>query len=543
MEFEIYDSAHLPVIAHFCDRLKIKEIADKSLPWDKSQWEISPGTVIKGIIIDALSGRSPLYRMNEFFETSDIEGLLGQGINASHFTDDRLGRTLDIIYKHGAAHLFSDIVISAINEFHLDLKMIHADTTSKSVYGDYEHQNPNSVKIVNGFSKDKRPDLKQLLFGIVTTQDKVPVYANVTHGNTDDKTWNNNLLTIIQKQLSGVDLSTVTYVADSAVVTEENLTTISSLSLNLISRFPETFSLCHHLMERAVKDDRWEDVGKLSTRTGSASYKITSYIEELYDRLYRFVVVYSDKHNERKLKSLTKKIEKEHKRLLKLNKKPALFHCPDDAQDALAATIKSTVFWNVTGQIQAVTIKKKSNKRGRRPKNAVVEYDTFYEVQYEIIKNESLITCEQQKAGMFVLITTDLDTHRDKKILVEYKRQISVEVTFKFLKSPMIVDRLFLKNNSRIEALGYLMLIALMVWSLMEREVRQNISEPLIGPGKIKMMKPTAWAIMMMMSSLKTIIYNKNNKLIRDFANPPSQNQLRCLALLGLTPEKYLLLF
>ena len=543
MEFEIFDSAHLPVIAHFCDRLKIKEIAERSLPWDKSQWEISPGTVIKGIIIDALSGRSPLYRMNEFFETSDIEGLLGQGINASHFNDDRLGRTLDIIYKHGAAHLFSDIVISAINEFHLDLKMIHADTTSKSVYGDYEHQNPNSVKIVHGFSKDKRPDLKQLLFGVVTTQDKVPVYANVTHGNTDDKTWNNNLLTIIQKQLAGVDLSTVTYVADSAVVTEENLTTIASLPLNLISRFPETFSLCHHLMERAVKDDIWEDIGKISTRTGSASYKITSYIEALYNRKYRFVVVYSDKHNERKLKSLTKKIEKEHKRLLKLNKKPALFHCPDDAQDALAATIKSTVFWNVTGQIQAVTIKKKRNKRGRRPKNAVVEYDTFYKVQYEITKNESLIKCEQQKAGMFVLITTDLDTHPDKKILVEYKRQISVEVTFKFLKSPMIVDRLFLKNNSRIEALGYLMLIALMVWSLMEREVRQNISEPLIGPGKIKMMKPTAWAIMMILSSLKTIRYYKNNNSIRVFANPPSQNQLRCLALLGLTPEKYLLLF
>jgi transposase len=351
------------------------------------------------------------------------------------------------------------------------------------------------------------------------------------------------LLTIFQNQLAGVDLSTVTYVADSAVVTEQNLTTIASLPLNLISRFPETFALCHHLIERAVKDDVWEDIGKLSSRTGSASYKITSYIEALYDRQYRFVVVYSDKHNERKLKSLTKKIEKEHKRLLKLNKKPALFHCPDDAQDALAATIKSTVFWNVTGQIQAVTIKKKSNKRGRRPKNAVVEYDTFYKVQYEITKNESRITCEQQKAGMFVLITTDLDTYRDKDILVEYKGQISVEVTFKFLKSPMIVDRLFLKNNSRIEALGYLMLIALMVWSLMEREVRQNIAEPLIGPGKIKMMKPTAWAIMMMLRSLKTITYNKKNRLVRDFANPPSQNQLRCLALLGLTPEKYLFLW
>ena len=111
-----------------------------------------------------------------------------------------------------------------------------------------------------------------------------------------------NIITIPHTEVNSIRTCPIrTYVADSAVVTEENLITIASLSLNLISRFPETFSLCHRLMERAVKDDVWEDIGKLSTRTGSASYKITSYIEELYDRQYRFVVVYSDKHNERKL--------------------------------------------------------------------------------------------------------------------------------------------------------------------------------------------------------------------------------------------------
>jgi len=76
-----------------------------------------------------------------------------------------------------------------------------------------------------------------------------------------------------------------------------------------------------------------------------------------------------------------------------LNKKPALFHCENDAQDALLATIKSTAFWHVTGHVQVVKIKKKSNKRGRRPKNAVVEYDTFYKVQYEITENDTEIKC------------------------------------------------------------------------------------------------------------------------------------------------------
>ena len=543
MEWDIYYSAHLPVIAHLCDRLKIKEIADNSLPWDKSQWVISPGTVIKGIIIDALNGRSPLYRMSEFFEQIDTEHVLGAGVAASHFNDDRLGRTLDIIYQHGAAQLFSDIVISAINEFHLDLSVIHADTTSKSVYGEYKYQNPDSIEINLGFSKDRRPDLKQFLFGVITTGDNVPVYGDVVSGNTSDKIWNNNLLHIIQHKLKGVDLSKITYVADSAIVTEENLKAMTKLSLHLIARFPETFSLCHTLMERAVGDAGWENVGKLSTRTGSACYKIKSFTEQLYGCQYRFVVVYSDKHNERKLKSLTKKIDHEHRRLLKVNKKPKLFHCQEDAQDVLLATINSTIFWNVTGQVEAVKIKKKTRKRGRRPKNAVIEYDTFYKLHYEFTTNDVKIKSEQQKAGMFVLIATDLKNFEDKEILVEYKRQTSVEMSFKFLKSPMIVDRVFLKNNSRIEALGYLMLIALMIWTLMEREVRQNISEPLIGPGRVKMIKPTAWAIMMMLSSLKVVVYKNNDRPLRDFAKPPTENQILCLSYLGMSLEKYLNLF
>jgi len=543
VESNIYDSKHLPVIAHLCERLKLKEIADESLPWDKKQWEISPGIVIKGIIIDALDERSPLYRMIEYFETTDTEQLLGKDVEASHFNDDRLGRTLDIIYEHGAAQFFGDIAISAFSEFHLDLRSLHVDTTSKSVYGDYKHQNPNSIDITKGFSKDKRPDLKQFLFGVVTTHDKIPIYGEVTHGNTSDKTWNNNLLNTIRNKLKGVDLSEVTYVADSAVVTEENLGAIAELPLDLISRLPETFSLCNTLMERAVGDNGWEDIGKLSTRTGSASYKIKTFFDELYECRYRFVVVYSDKHNERKLKSLSKEIDKEHNRLLKLNKKPKLFHCEKDAHDELEATIKSTVFWNITGHIQLVNIKKKTGKRGRPPKNMKIEYETFYKVNYEISEKESKIKSEQQKAGMFVLITTDFHKFTDKEILVEYKGQTSVEMSFKFLKSPMIVDKIFLKKNSRIEALGYLMLIALMIWTLMEREVRQNISKPLIGPGNIEMAKPTAWAIMMMLSSLKIVAYKNNDLCLRSFVKPPSENQILCLAYLGISPEKYLYLF
>ena len=540
MEVNYYDSNHLPVVAHFCNRLKIEKIANQILPWDSSQWQLSPGTVIKAFIVDALNERTPLYRMNEFFSSVDIESLLGPGVKAEQLNDDRLGRTLDCIFKYGPAQLFTTIALSALKEFDVELESLHSDTTSKSVFGKYEQQNPKSVLICKGHSKDKRPDLKQFLFGLVTTREKIPVCGTVSNGNTQDKVWNNQLLKTIKDKLRRTDFSNITYTADSAVVCEMNLIEIAQLFIDLISRLPENFALCHQLMERSFDDSGWESIGRLSARTDSANYKLKSYQEMLYGRLYRFIVVYSDKHNRRKLKILERKVQAEQERLLKLNRKPAIFHCEKDAQVSLENVQKSIKFWNVSGQIQSVAIKKKTNKRGRRPRNEPVEYDTFYQIVYQMTENQNQIEKEKQKAGMFVLITTHLERFSDKEILVEYKEQSSVENCFKFLKSPMITEQVFLKNNSRIEALGYLMLIALMVWTLIERQLRQNITTPLIGPGKISMEKPTAWAIMMMLNSIKIKINPKPVGCERSLLRPLSENELLCLYFLGITVKKYL---
>jgi len=506
MENEIFDSKHLPVVAHLCNQLNIEKIANKILPWDQRQWDLPPGVVIKAFVIDALHERSALYRMSEFYKTVDIESLLGPGVKAEQLNDDRLGRTLDLIFEYGPQKLFSTIALQAIDTFQIELDSLHADTTSKNVFGNYGFQDPNGIEITNGYSKDKRPDLKQFLFGVVATREKIPILGNLCDGNTADKSWNNQLLKTIKNQLPAVDLYQITLVADSALIFEDNLIVLNGVPIHIISRLPATFSLCQQLMERSVGDEGWENIGKLSTRTGSACYRLKSYQESLYGRKYRFVVVHSDNHHQRKLKALDKKIAAEHNHLLKLNKKPVWFHCEKDAQLVANQVKNATVFWNVSTQVQPFEVKKKTGKRGRRPQNVPIEYDTLYKVTYEITENQTKIDQEKQKAGMFVLITTHLERFSNKEILVEYKEQVSVEKCFPFLKSPMIVEQIFLKKNTRIEALGYLMLIALMVWNLMERQLRRNITTPLIGPGKISMAKPTAWAIMMMLNSIKVIV-------------------------------------
>jgi transposase len=48
-------------------------------------------------------------------------------------------------------------------------------------------------------------------------------------------------------------------------------------------------------------------------------------------------------------------------------------------------------------------------------------------------------------------------------LLRTYKGQYGVESDFAFLKDPLIVNDLFLKTPSRIDALGMVLIIALMI--------------------------------------------------------------------------------
>jgi transposase len=65
--------------------------------------------------------------------------------------------------------------------------------------------------------------------------------------------------------------------------------------------------------------------------------------------------------------------------------------------------------------------------------------------------------------------------HSARDILTIYKDQHGTEQNYGFLKDPVIVNSLFLKKPERIEALGLILLLALLLWRLMERTMRQHV--------------------------------------------------------------------
>jgi len=63
--------------------------------------KVDIGTMVQALVLDTLSGRSPLYMMKDFIKEQNCEVLLGREIDHELFNDAAVGRAMDAIYEAG----------------------------------------------------------------------------------------------------------------------------------------------------------------------------------------------------------------------------------------------------------------------------------------------------------------------------------------------------------------------------------------------------------------------------------------------------------
>lgn len=535
-DIEMYHCGPAALISALYDQLKIGNTIDEMVYWDPAQCRLSPGTRIKALVINMFGGRKPLYRMDEFYANLDIENLFGKGVTKKDLTDYTLARSLDKLADRGPQEVFSTLCLRAICHEQIKIKYLHNDTTSVSVYGAYNEEDGDDFIITQGHSKAKRPDLNQFLFGLSVTQDKVPVCAEVKSGNTSDKTWNFKFIEKLAENFDPDTLKNIIYVADSSLVTENNLMQIDKHKLKFISRLPGNFSLEKEIKARAWKEDSFIELGTFSDKKDAAVYRVQEFTEELCGKSYRFLVMHSSKLDGRKTRSLEKKLLKRQKELEKAIDKleKNAYACAPDAEAALKAFKKQygDSIYPVTGEV----LTREKRKPGRPGKNTPKETVYFLKLQYSTDEKE--IQKEKERLSCFVLIT-NLNEYTSSEILKEYKAQSSVETSFKFLKDPFFVGPIYLKNPERVEALAYVLLIALLMFGILERRVREALkkeTEPLIIPGKVKTFNPTGKKILQSLEYV--LVMTTSNPYRRAFSK--SFKVPRVLALAGFKPDIYL---
>jgi transposase len=327
------------------------------------------------------------------------------------------------------------------------------------------------------------------------------------------------------------------------LITPDNLALMDDFKngFRFLSRLPASYKECGKAVSKAVRQDRWHDLGALSEEPSTPRRKPAHYhgfetVVDLYGVWYRALVVHSDAYDERRVKKLERALE--HDKLdverIASEQEKIEYACAPDAQAAVLRLPKGR-FHDLVGQVEEKPI----YVTGRPKADGTRKIQrTTYRLKISVRPREEAIERARKEAGCFVLITNDPEESSgglsSKELLRAYQDQHSVERNFGFLKDPVIVNALFLKSPRRIEALGLILVLALMIWRLMERTMRVSLKESntkVVGWNNRQTSRPTSF---MMTTKFVSVIVIRTAEQ-RFLAEPLDPAQERYLQILGLS--------
>ncbi len=498
----------LPLFRQLAQDIGLVEAINQTVHWDTRQCHLSPGERLLVLVLDILGGKSPLYRMVERWAVTDVPILAGAGRVAADFSDDSLGRALDKLARAQPARIFSAVAAQAYVREGIALIAGHWDSTSCSLTGAYGGSDDADVHPAYGHSKDHRSDLKQLLLTLFVNAEGVPLFGTVESGNRSDKTLNGDMLDRLVAAMAPEQLAQLVYVADSALVTGPNLTRLATQHIAFVSRCPETFGVVAQVKTAAWAADAWIRIPKLAQRRDAAHYWASEQRGVIDDREYRLVVYRSDALDRKQTHTLDREIGRIRTAMERAAQSlgQERFVCEADAH---AAWSRWQAEWagawcSATAVIQSVEKQKRPGRprKNPRPEDVTVTWRIDVTVGAADAARRQR---ELERRQSFVLITTvSSDRLTAADLLREYKGQTSVERHFHFVKDPWFVDGWFLKDVERLEALGYVILLACLLYSLLERRVRRA-QLPIPSPSRRMLKHPTGHEVIRHLESVQVV--------------------------------------
>jgi transposase len=453
---------HLGIVAGIIDEMELVEEVNKKVGI-RIKETVSPGQVMKAMILNGLGFLSaPIYLFDTFFVGKATEHLIGEGVTPEKLNDDRIGRALDKYYQAGTTKLFTAIALKAAKRFQVEMKSVHLDSSSISVEGEYKSRQEKSqrieaefseredemkaIKIVHGYSRDQRPDLKQFIIDTIVTGDgDVPLYLKIDDGNADDKSVFVDRLKDFKNQWTFDGIC----VADSALYTAENLSAMAGMKW--ITRVP--------LSIKEAQNKIWDLENNAWEPNQIKGYKIAAISSEYANIKQRWLVIESEIRKQAAIKKIAEQVEKQlesaQASVRKLSRQN--FACVADAEMAIKRLSDS---WKYHQIVEIEYQEKPVKKTTVKPKIESPSQTKVYQVTGKIETRKSVIEAERVKAGRFILATNILDTTAvsNQQVLSEYKAQQSNERGFRFIKDPLFfTSSVFVKNPERVEAIGMIM--------------------------------------------------------------------------------------
>ena len=466
-----------PIIQHFIEKLRIPEIIGSYIPAEARK-KVDTENVLCLLIHNFLTSPSPLYEIQDWLKPLDINVLGLRDQESDLIYDERIARALIELYDSKNREIFFHLSLRAIKIFELDCHQLHQDTTSVTFSGRYSGWNAKE-HLTYGHNKDHRPDLKQLVMGVTVTADgAVPLLHEVYDGNQADDSVHLANHKRLQKLLSCTDFI---YVADSKLATDQNLKKINQWGGRFVSVMPRTW-----------KEDQQF---RTQVRAGSIQWKLLvsrpnnrkpkSKMDRYYlaDGIYKTQQGYSllwilstqkaEQDAETRNRRMTKTLDELRLLQSKLNKYSL------KTKEQIESKIKSILKENKCSDLiryslhpheEYQTIYKKIGRpTAATPTKKVL--NTYFSISFH--PNDQAIEIQEKTDGIFPLITNlDRNEFQPAEIFHIYKFQSFLEKRHSQIKTYQEIAPIYLKEGQRCVALLHMQVMALMVSSLIERELR-----------------------------------------------------------------------
>ncbi|MGZ0084343.1 IS1634 family transposase [Caldibacillus thermoamylovorans] len=544
----VYRNSYLNIISVLVKKLDLPHLIDHLVPVDP-QCQTRVSDAVQAILYNLFDGRQALVHLERWAQEIDLEKLIRPSLQPSWLNDDALARHLDRLYEADIHKVISTCLIHIYRKEGLSLRAFHADTTDKTVYGAYESASLEALQITHGYNRHQHWQ-KQIGFGLVGNEDGIPFYGDVHDGNRSDKAWNPEVLSRIHEQFKQAKIDDEwIYVADSAAMTKDTLAQAKAANAFLVTRGPSSLRIVKRALAEADSPHiPWSEPFTLAERNG-ATYRVWETAATYEGHPVRLIVVESSALDQRKGKTLEKERAKEaellHEEQVRWERHP--FSCLEDAEQALTS-LKTSLrprFHRAKAAVEEIVRTKK--RRGRPKKGAEPETETLYTLRLNIEFNQPAWEQARRKASRFVLVTTVPKEWKGQQmdaqeILKLYKGQISVEMNFAFLKDPFFTDEIYVKKPERVAVLGYLFLLALAIYRVFQRRVRQFITpeRPLKGAGGRKLTRPTGQAIFQLFQYVNVILLElPDGRIQRALDRSLNPDQRRILQGLGMDESIY----
>jgi transposase len=515
----------LPVVADFCQRLDLAGIVDRACPV-REVATLTHGQVICALVANRLTSPTPLRRVEDWAVTwavPEIFGILPETLN-----DDRIGRALDAIAPKLEA-IVGSVGAQAIAAFGLEVARLHWDMTSISLYGAYDQPEDGFIAPRFGHPKDRRPDLKQVQTGLGVSGDGgVPVWHRAYDGGAGEVAQVAGAMRALRKLAGPRDFLLV---GDSKLVSYANLRELLAAKVDFIAPASKTYLpaavLASLEVAAAIPIDYLaeRDAGKQAEQRGS--YRVledtmTIAGKRKADPVLRLrrVLVWSSARAGAAATARARKLERATGDLARLQRGLGGRHYPD-VQAVQARLTAIATQRRVTGLLRAEV---GTDQAGKPTLAWWFDPDA--------------LAAEQATDGWYGLLTNLDPAQADAaEVLARYKGQEVVERRYGAFKGPLAVAPLFVQSNRRIQALVTVICLALLIFCLVERQVRRAIApaSTLDGLYVGQPAKPTGRLIFQALAGLRLIPASGHDPPV--IPQPPPL-QARLLHLLDVDPTQ-----